>query len=315
MRITVLLIALICLVVQAPAIHALDHEVTGLIRAQLPWWGWASLLFGFTMALGVVAVIGGVGGGVLFVPVVAAIFPFHLDFVRGAGLMVALCGSLSAIPILLRRGIADIRLGLPMALFGSIGSIAGAFLGLALPTGIVEAALGVAILSIVALMLTSSRSEYPRVERPDALGAYLGIGGSYYEYSLRRPVAWRVHRTGAGMLIYLGIGVIGGMFGVGAGWANVPALNLLLGAPLKVAVGTSGYIMTLNAAAASWVYAHGGAILPLVTVPSVAGMMIGTRIGAQILPRIRSRRIRYIVVAILSVSGLRSLVAGIMGLI
>jgi hypothetical protein len=30
-----------------------------------------------------------VGGGVLSVPIVSGFFPFHLDFVRGAGLMVA----------------------------------------------------------------------------------------------------------------------------------------------------------------------------------------------------------------------------------
>ena len=29
-----------------------------------------------------------------------------------------------------------------------------------------------------------------------------------------------------------------GMFGLGAGWANVPVLNLLMGVPLKVSVGT-----------------------------------------------------------------------------
>ena len=91
----------------------------------LPWWSWSLILFGFTSVLGVIAVIGGVGGGVLFVPLVSAFFPFHLDFVRGAGLMVALTGALSAGPHLLRSGLASLRLALPFALIGSIGSIAG----------------------------------------------------------------------------------------------------------------------------------------------------------------------------------------------
>ena len=34
-------------------------------------------------------------------------------------------------------------------------------------------------------------------------------------------------------MLFLVIGVMAGMFGIGAGWANVPALNLLMGAPLK----------------------------------------------------------------------------------
>ena len=43
-----------------------------------------------TFLMGIVAVLGGVGGGVLFVPIISGFFPFHLDFVRGTGLLVAL---------------------------------------------------------------------------------------------------------------------------------------------------------------------------------------------------------------------------------
>ncbi len=309
-------LTVILFLIIAVAAIAADEGATytraGLLQASLPWWGWAALLFGFTLLLGIIAVIGGVGGGVMFVPIVSAVFPFHFDFVRGAGLMVALCGALSATPVLLRRGIGDVRLGLPMALFGSVGSIAGAFLGLALPTGIVEGLLGIAILGIVILMMTASRADFPTVSQPDALAGFLGVGSSYFEESLGRAVRWTVHRMPLGLLIYLVIGIVGGMFGVGAGWANVPALNLLLGAPLKVAVGSSAFIMTLNASAASWVYLNSAAVLPLIAVPSVAGMMLGTRVGAHLLPRVRARMIRYVVIGLLTVSGVRSLVAGVL---
>ncbi|MFW5743208.1 MAG: sulfite exporter TauE/SafE family protein [Spirochaetota bacterium] len=294
---------------------ASEAVATGLIQTQLPWWGWALLLFGFTAALGVVAVIGGVGGGVLFVPIVSAVFPFHFDFVRGAGLMVALCGALSAAPILLKKGLADMRLGWPVALFGAIGGIVGANLGLALPTGIVEALLGVAIVSIVVLMLSSRRTDFPGVRRSDPVSAFLGIGSTYFDESLGRAIDWKVHRTPVALASYLAIGMIGGMFGLGAGWANVPALNLLMGAPLRVAVGTSGFIMTVNSASAVWIYINRGALLPLIAVPSIAGMMIGTRVGAILLPRIRARAIRWIVIGLMGITGLRSLAAGILEMV
>ena len=288
---------------------------SALIQASLPWWGWALLLFGFTAVLGVVAVIGGVGGGVLFVPIVSAVFPFHFDFVRGAGLMVALCGAISAGPRLLRGGIASMRLGLPMVLFGSVGSIVGASIGLTLPTDILEGMLGVAILGIVVLMLISRRSEFPEVAKTDPLSTMLGIQGSFFDASLKGTVDWKVHRTPVALGGFILIGMLGGMFGLGAGWANVPALNLLLGAPIKVAVATSGFIITLNSSAAAWVYLNGGAVLPLVAVPSVAGMMLGTRIGAQLLPRVKAKAIRWIVITILGVAGIRSLIAGLGGLL
>ena len=53
--------------------------------SSLSWWVWPLMLFGVTFGLGIVAVLGGVGGGVLFVPIVGGFFPFHLDFVRSAG--------------------------------------------------------------------------------------------------------------------------------------------------------------------------------------------------------------------------------------
>ena len=37
-----------------------------------------------------------------------------------------------------------------------------------------------------------------------------------------------------------------GMFGLGAGWANVPVLNLLMGAPLKISVATSKFLLAIT---------------------------------------------------------------------
>lgn len=306
-------IVLVLVALPAGASEEAASSTPAIISADLPWWGWASILFGFTAVLGVVAVLGGVGGGVLFVPIVSAFFPFHFDFVRGAGLMVALCGAISAGPRLLRSGMASMRLGLPIALFVAIGSILGAFIGLALPTNIVQGMLGIVIIGIVILMLASRMSEQPQIAATDRISAALGIRGRYTDESLGRSVEWSVNHMPVALPVFLVIGVFAGMFGLGAGWANVPALSLLLGAPLKVAVATSGFVLALNGGAA-WVYLNGGAVLPLVAVPSVAGMMLGTRIGAHLLPRIKARVVRWIVILILLVSGIRALLAGFAGI-
>lgn len=279
--------------------------------SALPWWAWALILFVFTFFLGILAVVAGVGGGVLFVPIVGSLFPFHLDFVRGAGLMVALTGALSASPGLLKRGLASLRMALPMALIGSICSVAGASVGLALPTNLVEAALGFSIIAIVLLMLSAKRSDFPKVKRADALSRALGICGIYHEETHGEDVEWKIHRSPLGMLFFILIGFTGGVFGLGAGWANVPVFNLLLGAPLKIAVGTSIFFISINSSAAAWVYLNQGAVMPLITVPSVAGMMLGTRIGARLLSRTRPRVVKILVVTFLLAAGIRSLLKGL----
>jgi uncharacterized membrane protein YfcA len=248
---------------------------------------------------------------VLFVPLVSAFFPFHLDFVRAAGLLLALTGALSAAPALLRHGLASLRLAMPLALVGSVTSIAGALIGLALPTTAVEIALGVTILAIALIMWRAGKSEHPEVPRPDALGVALGMHGIYHDGASGREVAWRVHRTPAAFAAFAGIGLLAGMFGLGAGWANVPAFNLLMGAPLKLSVGTSGFLLSVVDTSAAWIYLNRGAVLPMIVVPSLIGVMLGARIGARLLRVAPGWLVRRIVLVLLVVAGGRALLKGL----
>lgn len=277
----------------------------------MEWWIWPLALFAATFAMSAVAVVAGVGGGVLFVPIVSALFPFHLDFVRAAGLLVALTSSLSAAPYLLRSGLASLRLAMPLALVGSVASVAGALIGLALPAAAVQTALGAAILVIAAFIWRSGRSEQPEVPRPDPLGEALGMQGIYYDPALGREVSWRVKRMPVALVTFAGIGLLAGMFGLGAGWANVPALNLLMGAPLKLSAGTSGLLLSVVDTSAAWIYLNRGAVLPVVVVPSVMGAMLGARLGARLLRVASGPLVRRTVLAVLVVAGARSLLKGL----
>lgn len=286
------------------------HAAGGAAAAGAPWWMWPALLFVSCFAMGMVAVPAGIGGGTLFVPIVGSFFPFHLDFVRGAGLLVALASALSAGPMLLRNGLGSLRLTLPLAVLASASSIAGALLGLALPASVVQILLGGVVLTIVALMLVSRRSEYPVVAEPDRLARSLALSGDFRDGASGRTVSWQVHRTGPGLLTFMGIGVLAGMFGIGAGWANVPVLNLLMGAPLKLAAGTSGVVLSLVDSSAAWVYLHRGAVLPMIAVPSVVGMMLGARVGARLLDRMSASTVRRLVLGVLLFAGVRALLKG-----
>ncbi len=274
------------------------------------WWVWPLALFVVCFLMGIVAVPAGIGGGTLFVPIVGSFFPFHLDFVRGAGLLVALASALAAGPTLLRGGLGSLRLALPLAVLASASSIAGALLGLTMPAALVQMLLGGVVLGIVALMLVAKKSEFPQVTQPDALSRALALHGVFVDGASGRTVHWQVHRTLPGLLVFLAIGVLAGMFGIGAGWANVPALNLLMGAPLKVAAGTSGLVLSLVDSSAAWVYINRGAVLPLIAVPSVVGMMLGARIGARLLDVLKGSVIRRLVIAVLFFAGLRALLKG-----
>ena len=235
--------------------------------------------------MGIGAVLGGVGGGVLFVPIISGFFPFHLDFVRGAGLLVALAGALAAGPGLLKMNLASLRLAIPVALIASTFSIVGAMIGLALPTNVIQIALGVTILGICILMLTAKKSELPEVPQTDPLSSALRIYGVYQEASTGQVIDWKIRRTAQGLVLFIAIGIMAGMFGLGAGWANVPVLNLLMGAPLKISVATSKFLLSITDTSAAWIYMNNGCVIPMIVVPSIIGIMLGSFVGVALLRR------------------------------
>ena len=280
-------------------------------ESGLPWWAWPLILFVVTFLLGIVAVLGGVGGGVLFVPIIGGFFPFHLDVVRGTGLLVALAGALAAGPGLLKSGMASLRLALPLALIASAAAIVGAMMGLALPTHIVQTSLGITILGIVVLMFLAKKSEFPEVQKADALSTALRINGIYYDAGKRAEIDWKVHRTMRGLALFVIIGVMAGMFGLGAGWANVPVLNLLMGAPLKVSVATSKFMLSVVDTSAAWVYLNNGAVIAMITVPSIIGIMLGSLVGVRLLKRAPAAVVRKVVIGMLLLAGSRALLKGL----
>ncbi|MDK9722604.1 MAG: sulfite exporter TauE/SafE family protein [Rhodospirillales bacterium] len=309
-RLTPLTILVLTLLTSGLA-QAADLPTEATSPEGLPWWGWAVALFVVSFGLGIVAVLGGVGGGVLFVPIVGGFFPFHLDFVRGAGLLVALAGALAAGPGLLSSGMASLRLAAPLALLASISAIAGAMIGLALPTNVVQLALGTTILGIVVLMFFAKKSEYPEVGKADNLSAALKMNGVFNDAYSGKSVDWKVHRTPQGLAMFVVIGMMAGMFGLGAGWANVPVLNLLMGAPLKVSVATSKFMLSIVDTAAAWVYLNQGAVLAIIAVPSIIGIMLGSLIGVRLLKRANASLVRKVVIVMLLLAGSRALLKGL----
>jgi hypothetical protein len=213
--------------------------------------------------------------------------------------------------MLLQSGLASLRLAMPLALIGSVTSIIGALIGFALPTGALQIALGAAILAIAAFMWRAGRSERPAVASADPLAAALRMHGVYHDEAIGRNVEWKVHRTPAALFAFAGIGLLAGMFGLGAGWANVPAFNLLMGAPLKLSVGTSGLLLSVVDTSAAWVYINRGAVLPLVVVPSIIGAMLGAKIGARLLGAAPGLLVRRMVLAVLVIAGGRALLKGL----
>ncbi len=272
--------------------------------------------------IGIVAVLGGVGGAVVFTPLMMGFTPINSFVIRATGLLVAMAGSLVAARPFLNRGLANIRLllvaGVPYAVFAVIGALLAGYLEeTAGDTGdaIIRLALGVLMLGISGLILfAGKRVEYPEVTKVDGITERLALATSYYEESLRKVVSYKIARAPVGIVLFCFVGFISGLFGLGAGWAMVPTLNLVMLAPLKVAAASSKVLIGIGDTAAVWPYMMDGAIFALFAVPCVLGMVIGTVIGAKIMLRVKVGFVRWLVILLMCGAGVKSVLDGITGL-
>jgi uncharacterized membrane protein YfcA len=198
---------------------------------------------------------------------------------------------------------------MPLALAGSVCSLAGALVGFALPVDVVQTALGVIIIGVAVLIWVAKGADPTRIAA-DALGRRLGLHGEFHDPG-GGSMKWHTRHTALGIGSFGVIGFVGGLFGLGAGWANVPALNLLMGAPLKLAVGSSGLAISIINSSAAWVYISRGALLPIIALPSILGVMLGSRVGAHLLHGMPSLLVRRIVIVVLAVAGARALLRGL----
>jgi uncharacterized membrane protein YfcA len=171
--------------------------------------------------------------------------------------------------------------------------------------------LGTTIVGIAILLLLSKNTEKPIVKKQDALGLALGISGAYLDEGTREEVSWKTHRTPVGLAMFILVGMLAGMFGLGAGWANVPVLNLVMGVPLKVSVATSKFLLSITDTSAAWIYMNKGCVIPLIAIPSILGLMFGSFVGVKLLRVAKPKFIRYMVIVVLFLAGLKAVDKGL----
>jgi uncharacterized membrane protein YfcA len=90
----------------------------------------------------------------------------------------------------------------------------------------------------------------------------------------------------------LGVGFLTGLFGVGGGFLIIPALVLLLGLPMPLAVGTSLAIIVINSAAGFAAHAGDAPIDYRIATAFTAAAIIGSLAAGRIAGRLPARRLQ-----------------------
>lgn len=232
----------------------------------------AALLVG--LALGA---LGG-GGSILAVPALVYLAGQAPAAATTGSLLVVGTTTLVAVLPHLRSGRVRLGQGIAFGVLGIGGSAVGSRLSVAVDPDVLLAAFSVLMLVVAAVM----------VRRRRASGGGSDAGRGPAVPALEGPVG---RRRGVVVLVVTAtaVGLLTGFFGVGGGFAVVPALVLALRLPMATAVGTSLVVITVNSASAlvsrwgqdldlDWAVLGGFAVL------AVAGSLLGARLVGRLRP-------------------------------
>ena len=272
----------------------------------------AWIIFAFFMlsvAIALISVIAGIGGGVIFTPVMLAFTGVNSVIVRGAGLIVAMFSGLISTGVFIKKGLCNFKLSLVMLIAQSIGSLLGATAAIAVAdnagvTGeaLMRIALGFILVGLAVYFLVGGKKlDNPEVKDSDinAFTRKLGFDSNYYEESEHKVYKYKAKKAELGIALIFLVGLIGGFFGMGGGWAITPVLNMAMGLPLKVAAANSGVILGIANCVSTWKYIFNGSIIPLFVLPWLAGQVIGGFIGSYALAKIKVKTVRTLLIGIM----------------
>lgn len=268
---------------------------------------WVSGFFFISLGVGFIGTLAGIGGGVIWSPIAMAFTPMDSLVIRASGLVVAMFNALVATGPLARTGLCNIRLGLFLMIPLGVGAFSGAqgaiYVAKAFGVtgeGVIRIILALIIFGLfLYFLLGGKKMEYPEVKKEDRFTAFFKLHLPYYEPSEGKVIDYKLHR---GLLLWIAIffvGLIGGFFGMGGGWAVVPALNVIMSCPLKVAAAVSMTGLGMGSCVSVWPYFLAGAMIPIVIAPLLAGQVVGGVLGAQVLIGMRAAFVRFILIGAL----------------
>ncbi len=261
------------------------------------------------LAVGVLAGLLGIGGGMLLVPA------FKLGYAMDS-LMCTATSLFTIIPTSVSGAISHIRnktclpkLGVAAGLGGACLSPLGVWLATLSPDW---AVMGAAALIIAYSSVTMFRKALRAPKVPRGAGAGAADAAAKEAAAEDRAAAiarahaeaptigWR--EAGIGAAIGLFAGLASGYVGVGGGFIMVPLMMSILHVPMKLTSGTSLIAVMILAVPGTVTQALLGNINWIAGIAVACGSIPGATLGAKLIPKVPERQLRFLFAGFLVVA-------------
>lgn len=225
----------------------------------------AFYLFLVSIAAGAFGAMLGLGGGIILVPALTLLFHVPMSGAVAASLVSIVATSCVGVQTYLRAGWVDVRLGVELLVPMVLGAMMGVWLGIFISPQWVAGLFIILIFYILYQMLSAGKQQANILEEQPQ------------EVMFQSP-----HQRWAVTALSALAGIISALLGVGGGLIQVPMMSGLLRAPLKLAIGTSSFLIGMTAAVSALIYFARGVLQPDLVVPCTLGIFVGARLGAKL---------------------------------
>ena len=237
---------------------------------------------------GMLGALTGIGGGVLLTPILALHFGIPIRQAIGTSLVAVITTSAASSSVHLQRHTTDIRLGMTLELATSLGAAITAYLVGYFNRNALEGLFAGFLLYSAITILTRGGKIKPEEE-----------SSPWLQREAPAIPPYEPQRYPLGLSASLVAGALSGLLGIGGGPIKVPVMYIFMNVPLMVATATSNFMIGVTAAASAMVYYRRGDILVQYAAPLAVGVFVGSLLGARLSPRIHTRHVVYLLVAIM----------------
>ncbi|MGM3304877.1 sulfite exporter TauE/SafE family protein [Anabaena sp. WFMT] len=263
-----------------------------------------------SFSAGLVGALTGLGGGVVIVPLLTSVFGVDIRYAVGASLVSVIATSLGSASTYIKKGYANLRLGMFLEVATTIGALIGALIATHVTVKILSLVLAI-VLIYSAYLSQRPRAEQTEIVAPDPFAEYLQLNSTYP--TADGVIPYQVHALPAGFSIMLVAGVLSGLLGIGSGAFKVLAMDQAMRLPFKVSTTTSNFMIGVTAAASAGVYLTQGYIDPGLSMPVMLGVLPGAFLGARILIGAKTQVLRIIFSLVLVVMALKMVYNSLIG--
>ncbi len=268
------------------------------------------ILFAGAVLAGFLGSLTGLGGGIVIVPLLTLGFGVDLRYAIGTSLITVIATSSGAASAYVREGYSNIRIGMFLEIATTIGALVGAFLGGILSPGIIAIVFGLALM-YSAWMSSRPRAEHAPEHTSDPIARKLKLPSEYPVNG--EMVKYGVQNVSAGFGLMGLAGILSGLLGIGSGAMKVLAMDHAMKLPFKVSTTTSNFMIGVTAAASAGIYLSRGYIDPVLAMPVVLGVLLGSLAGAKVLGRSQPKTLRLIFSIVIFVLAIEMIYNGATG--